>query len=207
MPRAVWISGVTTPVSSSSVYRRHRRWGEPEREERSAPLMVRLGVDGLAVKHGGALGFGLGIEGRRWGVSTRFTGLRLRADDGSEELDSIEVMEANVTFAAHASERGRFRLEGGVAAARAPDVTFVGPNVAASFERCLFGALDLEGRLQWVPLPHLQLDAQIGLAAHLGVLTLRGGWRGLLLDDRGYVDGERHRDKMGGPFAGIGLNF
>jgi hypothetical protein len=169
--------------------------------------MVRLGVDAFAVTEGHAVGLGLGLEGRRWGVSTRITGLRLRADDGSEETDHIELMEANVTYAPFASERGRIRLEGGVAAARAPDVTFIGPSVAASFERCIFGALDLEGRVQWVPLPHLQLDAQLGLGLHLGALTLRGGWRGLLLDDRGLLDGVRHRDRMGGPFAGIGLHF
>jgi hypothetical protein len=169
--------------------------------------MVRLGVDAFAVREGHALGLGVGLEGRRWGVSSRVTGLRLRADDGSEETDSIDLMEANLTYAAYASERGRIRLEGGVAAARAPDVTFIGPSVAASFERCIFGALDLEGRVQWVPLPHLQLDAQLGLGLHLGVLTLRGGWRGLLLDDRGLLDGVRHRDRMGGPFVGIGLNF
>ena len=207
VPRAVWVAGVSTQPPSYVVLRRHRGWRESEREEPRHPLMVRLGVDAYAVKEGRALGLGLGLEGRRWGVSTRVTGLRLQADDGSEDTDHIELLEAHVTYAAYASERGRIRLEGGMAAARAPDVTFIGPSVAASFERCLFGALDLEGRVQWVPLPHLQLDAQLGLAVHLGVLTLRGGWRGLLLDDRGYVDGVRNRDRFGGPFAGVGLNF
>ena len=58
-----------------------------------------------------------------------------------------------------------------------------------------------------MPLPHLQLDGQAALAMHMGALTVRAGWRGLLLDDRGYLDGVVHRDKMGGPFAGIGLHF
>ncbi|WP_309891714.1 hypothetical protein [Archangium sp.] len=207
VPRAVWVAGVSTQAPRYVVLRRHRGWRESEREEPRPPLMVRLGVDAYAVTEGRALGLGLGLEGRRWGVSTRVTGLRLRADDGSEDTDHIELLEAHVTYAAYASERGRIRLEGGMAAARAPDVTFIGPSVAASFERCIFGALDLEGRVQWVPLPHLQLDAQLGLAVHMGVLTLRGGWRGLLLDDRGYVDGVRNRDRFGGPFAGVGLNF
>ena len=205
VPRAVWVSGVSAPAPA--LFHRNRWWRDSEHEEPRHPLMVRLGVDGYGVREGHALGFGLGLEGRRWGVSSRVTGLRLRADDGSEETDHIDLMEANLTFAPFASERGRIRLEGGVAAARAPDVTFIGPSVAASFERCIIGALDLEGRVQWVPLPHLQVDAQLGLGLHLGVLTLRGGWRGLLLDDRGLLGGERHRDKMGGPFAGVGLSF
>jgi hypothetical protein len=61
--------------------------------------------------------------------------------------------------------------------------------------------------VQWVLIPHLQLDGQAGLAVHLGVLTLRAGWRALLLDERGLVDGEVHRDVLGGPFGGLGLNF
>lgn len=35
---------------------------------------------------------------------------------------------------------------------------------------------------------------------------LRGGWRGLVLDDRGLVDGEQHRDRFNGPYAGLGLS-
>ncbi|MFL5354120.1 hypothetical protein [Archangium sp.] len=192
-------------------YRRHGPYPvatqEPEPDEPSHPVMVRLGAEGQRLRDGGAWGFNLGIEERRWGVSTRFTALALLADDGSDGVDHLQLMEAHVTFAPLVSEFGRLRFEGGVAAARAPDVTFVGPSLAASFERCLVGALDLEGRVQWVPIPHLQLDGQAGLAVHLGVLTLRAGWRGLLLDDRGLVDGEVHRDVLGGPFGGLGLNF
>jgi hypothetical protein len=198
----VWV-----PTFTGAYYRRSR-W--VTREEADAPnrsLLVRMGVEGLALREGGALGFGLGIEGRRWGVSTRVTAMNLRADDGSDETDHIQLAEANVTLAAYASERGRFRVEGGVAWANAPDAIFIGPSMGLSFERCLFGALDLEGRAQWVPFPHLQLDGQLGLAVHLGMLTLRGGWRGLRLDDRGLVDGVRHRDKMTGPYAGLGLSF
>lgn len=192
-------------------YRRHGPYPvatqEPEPDEPSHPVMVRMGVEGHRLKDGGSWGFNLGIEERRWGVSTRFTALALAADDGTDTVDNLQLMEAHVTFAPLVGEFGRLRFEGGVAAARAPDATFVGPSLAASFERCLVGALDLEGRVQWVPIPHLQLDGQAGLAVHLGVLTLRAGWRGMLLDDRGLVDGVRHRDVLSGPFGGIGLNF
>jgi hypothetical protein len=198
----VWV-----PAFAGGYYRRSRWVTAQEADEPNRTLLVRMGVEGFALREGGALGFGLGIEGRRWGVSTRLTALTLRPDDGSEGTDHIQLAEANVTLAAYASERGRIRVEGGIAWARAPDIIFIGPNMALSFERCLFGALDLEGRIQWVPVPHQQLDGQLGLAVHLGILSLRGGWRGLLLDDRGLLDGERHRDRMGGPFAGLGLSF
>jgi hypothetical protein len=202
LPRPVWV-----PAFAGAYSRRSRWVTRQEADEPNRSLLVRMGVEGLALREGGALGFGLGIEGRRWGVSTRLTAMNLRADDGSDETDHLRLAEANVTLAAYASERGRLRVEGGVAWVHAPDVIFIGPNMALSFERCLCGVLDLEGRVQWVPFPHLQLDGQLGLAVHLGMLTLRGGWRKLLLDDRGYPSGERHRDSMGGPFAGLGLSF
>ena len=68
-------------------------------------------------------------------------------------------------------------------------------------------ALDVEGRGQFVPVPYIQVDAQAGLALRLGILTLRSGWRWLMLDDRGRVDGVVHRDYFSGPYAGLGLNF
>ncbi len=204
-PGIGWIS-----VSGAYVpyYRRYRpRPVTQEPEEPSHPVMVRMGVEANALKDGGAVGVNLGIEERRWGVSTRLTALTLNTDDGSEGKDHINLADVSVTFSPLASERGRLRWEAGVAMARAPDITFIGPSLALSFERCLFGPFDLEGRVQWVPLPHLQLDGQAGLAMHMGALTVRAGWRGLLLDDRGHLDGVVHRDKLGGPFAGVGLHF
>jgi hypothetical protein len=177
-----------------------------ERARRN-PLLVRMSLEGSARKDVGSVGFQLGLEGRRWGVSTRLAGLSLEAKDRGSGTAHVQLAEAHVTFAPAVGPRGRWRLEGGVAAARAPGVTFVGPSLAMSFERCLWGSWDLEGRLQWVPLPQLQLDGQLGLAVHLGVLTLRAGWRGLLLDDRGTVNGEAHRNTLSGPFGGLGLNF
>jgi hypothetical protein len=205
VPRPVWISVSGAYIPSYRRYRSHPMM--EELEEPSPPVMVRLGVEGNSLKEGRAVAFNLGIEERRWGISARLTALRLNAEDGSEGTDRIYLADANVTFAPVVGKRGRLRLEAGVAMARAPDVLFIGPSLTLSFERCLFGPLDVEGRLQGVPLPHLQLDGQAGLAVHLGALTLRAGWRALLLDDRGHVDGVVHRDKMGGPFGGLGLHF
>ncbi|REG30974.1 hypothetical protein ATI61_106444 [Archangium gephyra] len=205
MPGIGWISVSGASVPYYRLYRPRPVTQEPE--EPNHPVMVRMGVDANALKEGGAMGFNLGIEERRWGVSTHFTALTLNTDDGSKGKDHINLADVALTFAPLAGEHGRLRMEAGVAMARAPGITFIGPSLAMSFERCLFGPFDVEGRLQWVPLPHLQLDGQAALAMHLGTLTLRAGWRGLLLDDRGHLDGVVHRDKLGGPFAGIGLHF
>ncbi|WP_375768628.1 hypothetical protein NR798_44285 [Archangium gephyra] len=178
----------------------------PEARKRNM-LMFRLGLEGQTLGEGSAVGFNVGIEGEHWGVAAAATGLRLPADDGTAGVDEIGLFSAHLTLALYSSDHARLRLEGGVATAKAPDVTFAGPSFALSFERCLFGALDLEGRGQVVPVPYIQVDTQAGLALHLNAVTLRTGWRFQLLDDRGVVDGVVHRDYFSGPYAGIGLNF
>jgi hypothetical protein len=203
VPRAGWVPGATFVAA----YRqRHRYYPEQPEEEGSARL-IRLGLEAQSARRGSGLGLHFGLEEERWGIATRLGGLSLKAEDDSGGRDRLYLVDAHVTYAAAASERGRLRIETGVAAVRAPDATFVGPSLALSFERCLLGALDLEGRIQWVPLPHLQVDGQIGLALHLGALTVRGGWRGLYLDDRGLVDRVVHTEGIGGPFGGVGLSF
>jgi len=179
---------------------------EQQAEPRS-PVMVRMGLEGQAMGGGSAFALNLGLEGKRWGVGGAMTGLTLPTDDGTAGEDKLQLYSAHLTYAVYSSDHGRLRLEGGVAMAKAPDVTFIGPSIAASFERCLVGSLDLEGRAQLVPVPYTQLDAQAGMALHMGPLTVRGGWRWLLLNDRGVVDGETHEDVFAGPYAGIGLHF
>ncbi|WNG13345.1 hypothetical protein [Cystobacter fuscus] len=205
VPRAGWVPRATF----AAAYRRHRDYParQEQFEEEGSARLVRLGVEAQSARQGSGLGFHFGLEEERWGIATRLGGLSLKAEDDAGGRDRLYQADAHVTYAAAVSERGRLRIETGVAAVRAPDATFVGPSLALSFERCLLGALDLEGRIQWVPLPHLQVDGQIGLALHLGALTVRGGWRGLYLDDRGLVDRVVHTEGLGGPFGGVGLSF
>jgi hypothetical protein len=178
-----------------------------ERTEEHSPLMLRMGLLTTTMGGGGAVGLHLAFEGRKFGLSSRFNALVLPTDDGTEGTDGIQLTDVHVTWAPWATKQGRFRLEAGVAVASAPDVTFVGPSLGASFEKCLLGPLDVEGKLHIVPVPHRQADLQGGLALHLGILSLRGGWRALVLDDAGLLDGEVHRDVLTGPYAGVGLNF
>jgi hypothetical protein len=198
--------GMPFPIIASPVWAT-RYWREPEPPPPSSMVMARMLLSGQALPEGGALMLNLGLEGRRWGVAGNTTSLALLADDGSRRVDRIHLLGAHLTYALHASDRGRVRAEMGVASAHAPHITFVGPSMGLSFERCLFWLLDLEGRAQLVPLPHLQLDTQVGLAAHMGALSMRAGWRMLLLDDRGLVDGRVNRERFVGPYVGVGLHF
>jgi hypothetical protein len=197
--------------SSETTYVAPEPVAEPEyrvdTRAESAPLTFRLGVDGSGLGGGSTVGFYLGIEGETLGVASRYNSLTLPTDDGTVGTDEIGLFEAHLTVALWTSPRGRWRLEFGMAGASAPDITFIGPSLASSLEACLAGPLDFEARLQIVPVPYRQVDAQVGLALHFNALNLRAGWRGLVLDDAGYVGDVRHVDAFTGPYAGVGLTF
>ncbi|WP_240359297.1 hypothetical protein [Pyxidicoccus trucidator] len=178
-----------------------------ERHE-PVPLLVRMGVQGDLLGNGGAMGLFMAMEGRRLGVDTRITGLSLPADDGSNDIDRITLLSAHATAALWAGERGRMRVEAGVVSTHAPHIIFVGPSFGASVEACIGRSpVDLEARLHATPYPHRQVDMQAGLAVHVGSFNMRGGWRGLYLNDAGHVDGVVHAEGFGGPYAGLGLTF
>jgi hypothetical protein len=177
------------------------------RAAQPSPLSARLGVDGAALNTVAGLSAFLGIEGARAGMDARATGLLLPTDDGTQGTDNISLLNLHLTYALLAQERARLRVEGGISSAHAPDLTAIGPSFALSFEACLAGNLDLELRAQGTPYPYRQLDAQAGLAVHLGSLVLRGGWRALYLNDMGLVDEVVHEDAFGGPYAGLGFAF
>jgi hypothetical protein len=113
----------------------------------------------------------------------------------------------HLTWAVIAQERLRLRLEAGFSYAGAPELQVYAPSLGSSFEGRLGPNLDFEARLQVTPFPYQQVDAQAALALKLYPFALRGGWRTLMMDDAGLVDGESHRDLFNGPFVGLGLNF
>lgn len=168
---------------------------------------VRLGVDGAAMNTVGGLSAFLGVEGVRAGIDARAIGLLMPTDDGTQGTDNITLMNLHLTYALIATEKARLRIEGGISTAHAPDLTALGPSIALSLDACLVGNLDLELRAQGTPYPYRQLDTQAGLALHLNALVLRGGWRGLYLNDMGWVDDVVHEDAFGGPFLGLGFAF
>ncbi|WP_216611757.1 hypothetical protein [Myxococcus xanthus] len=176
--------------------------------EDTVPLLVRMGVQGDLLGDAGAMGLFMAMDGRHLGLDARITGMSLPTKDGSEATDRITLLSAHASAALWAGERGRLRLEGGVASAHAPDILFVGPSFAASAEACIGASpVDLEARIQAVPFPHRQVDAQAGLAVHVGSLHLRGGWRALYLNDAGHTTGEKQIERLTGPYLGLGLTL
>jgi hypothetical protein len=181
--------------------------GSVSEQRHAAPLSLRAGLQGGPMSGGGAVDLFLGLEGHRFGVAGMLTGLVLPTDDGTAGTDSITLAAANLTWSFIARERIRLRGEAGVSTANAPDISFVGLGLGGSLEACVVGPLDVEARLLLTPFPHRVLDASAALALHLGALVIRGGYRGLVLDDAGLVDGVVHRDVLGGPYFGLGLTF
>lgn len=198
----VGVAGAASSSRLNATARAERRRDEP------VPLLVRLGAQTDWLKDGGAMGIFMAMEGRRMGLDTRLTGMTLDAEDGSDKVDRITLLSARVTAALWASSRGRMRVEAGLTSAHVPGIIFVGPSFGASVEACIGKSpIDLEARLNATPFPHRQVDAQAGLALHLGTFNLRGGWRALYLNDAGHVDGVEHEEGFGGPYFGLGLTF
>jgi hypothetical protein len=177
----------------------------PRKDTISSSLRLGLGLGSLGGGYG--LDLLLAFEGERMGLDGRVTGLALPTDDGTEGSDTLSLAGAHLTYALVAQERVRWRVEGGVSTARAPDLTAVGLSFGTSFEARIARPLDLELRLQGTPFPYRQVDAQAALALKSYPWVARAGWRTLLLDDAGLVDGEVHRDLFNGPFLGFGLFF
>ncbi|HVG59895.1 MAG TPA: hypothetical protein VNA24_15170 [Hyalangium sp.] len=177
----------------------------PRKDTIHSALRLGLGVGSLGGGYG--LDLSLAFEGERLGLDGRVTGLALPTDDGTEGSDTLSLAGAHLTYALLTQERVRWRVEGGLTMAQAPDLKVVGPSLGTSFDARLARPLDLELRLQATPFPYRQLDAQAALALKGYPWVVRAGWRTLLLDDAGLVDGEVHRDVFNGPFLGFGLFF
>ncbi|MBU8900149.1 hypothetical protein KRR26_31540 [Corallococcus sp. M34] len=173
----------------------------------AAPLSLRMGLQGGPMGGGGVGDAFLGFDAQRFGFVVQATGLVLPTDDGSPGTDSITLLEGHLTYALVALEPVRLRLEAGLSTATAPDIRFVGLSFGLSMEACIVGPVDFEARVQATPFPYRQVDASAALALHLGAVVVRGGVRGLVLDDAGEVDGVQHIDSFGGPFLGVGLAF
>ena len=183
----------------------------PSAEVRGAPEKlgsnVRLGVYAAALGGGRGVSLFLAFEGESLGLDMRGTELTLPTDDGTSGTDSITLANMHLTYALVARDNLRVRVEGGLSGAKAPDLSVAGPSIALSLEGCLLPMVDVELRAQATPFPFQQLDAQAALALRLQALVVRGGWRGLYLNDNGLVDGEAHADAFGGPFLGAGFTF
>jgi hypothetical protein len=168
---------------------------------------LRMGLDGGPL--GGGVGFNLflAFEGEQMGLDGRFMGMALPTDDGSEGSDTITLARAHLTYAVVARDRVRLRLEAGISSASAPDLKVAGPSLGSSLDAKLAGPMDLELSVQGTPFPYRQLDTTAALAFKGYPGVVRIGWRTLVLNDAGLVDGEVHQDVFNGPYLGLGLFF
>lgn len=176
----------------------------------SAPAPVRFhfqaGIEAQAHAEGGAVGFGLRLEGERFGLHSEYA-LILAQSPGAAEVDALGLFDAHLTYALLSGARGRLRIEAGIDHASAPQLRTIGPDVGASAQLALFGPLSVEAAAHFTPLPHRRLAASAGASLTFGHFALRGGARAYLLDDAGLVDGVRHSDGFWGPYAGVALVF
>ncbi len=200
----------TAPVYPAPVYVRPTYAApapalEESREEPAARVRVALGAEGMAFPGGASAGLTFGLEGERWGFSSAYNFLRVGADDSSGGTDTLQQLNAHLTYALLAGSRGRLRVEAGADSVFAPQLMAMGPSLGASGVLWLGGPFALEGAVSVTPFPYRQVEARAGVALGLGPVGLRGGWRTLYLDDAGMSDGSAHQDLFSGPYVGLGL--
>lgn len=207
------IRGFFELVSHTGTHREESVDGELEPgkvagRKHAAPLSFRLGGEGLMLRDASPGGdFFIGLDVQQFGVSAHLATLGLESEDGSDADDGVVLETFHLSWALLVLEQARLRAEAGISAAQTSDVTFIGPSLGLSFEGCLGGPLDVEGRVQVTPAPYRQVDTTAGLALHMGGFVMRGGVRGLYLDDAGRLGGLAKRDMLFGPYLGAGFVF
>lgn len=181
-------------------------------------IKLTLGAEGVAhvssaftrdqsFTGGGSFGLNLALEGRRLGLNTQFTSIFAKGEDVFG-ADTIKLLNIYATYALIATDRARFRIEGGLVSAFAPDLTVAGPGLGFSGIVRLVGPVGIEGAVHGTLYPFHELDWSAGLALAAGPLGFRGGWRRIFLDDVGLVDpGINHQDKFSGPYFGMAVVF
>ena len=159
----------------------------------------------------GASGVTLGVngtfEGERFGVVLNGQSIIVGADDGSDETDAIHQFTGKLTFAFLTGRYGRLRAEIGTDVIFAADAAFIGASLGVSGQVWIADSLAFEAGAWGTVYPFWQLDGRAGLVYGMGPVGLKLGIRAQMLDDRGLVDGQIHRDFFVGPYAGVGVAF
>lgn len=184
--------------------------GQQQPQQEPAELRVtvnaELGVF-LTADRGYTLGVNGFFEGERLGVHILAQGIMVGADDGSGETDQLLQMTGKLTFAFLTGRYGRLRAEVGTDFISAPDLKVFGASLGLSGTVWLVDSLAFEASAWGTVYPFWQLDGRAGLVYGLGPVGFRVGVRAQMLDDRGLVDGQIHRDVFVGPYAGVGVVF
>ncbi|MGV3620579.1 MAG: hypothetical protein ACO1OB_07165 [Archangium sp.] len=176
-----------------------------------ANLRVTANAEMGALLIRGATGITLGVngtfEGERFGVVLNGQSIIVGADDGSDDTDAIHQFTGKLTFAFLTGRYGRLRAELGTDIIFAADAAFIGASLGVSGQVWLMDSLAFEAGAWGTVYPFWQLDGRAGLVYGIGPVGLKVGIRAQMLDDRGLVDGQIHRDFFVGPYAGIGVAF
>jgi hypothetical protein len=146
------------------------------------------------------------FEGEQFGVSIAAQNIAVKNQEGPG-YDTIQQASARLTWAFLTGRYGRLRAELGGDIFFAPSMTVIAPTGGVSGSVWVGGPVALEDSIFATPWPITQLDYRAGLAVGLGSVGLRAGWRTQVLDDRGVVDGEAHRDVFMGPYVGASFVF
>jgi hypothetical protein len=171
-------------------------------EPSSPSLLVSAGTEVGGRLDAFTASFHLALEGERLGTNLQAAMIYTRAEGGSF-VDATKLFRAHITWALLSTEDLRLRIEGGVGSMFTPEGFAVGPSVGASFAVGIAGPVGLEASIQNTPWPFVQVDGQAGVVVSLGPVLLRGGWREIMLDDRGIIDGTLRKDLFGGPYLGL----
>ncbi len=168
---------------------------------------LELGVFVNPEARGFVMGLNAMFEGERLGVVVNGQAIMVGADDGSNDTDALQQLTGKLTFAFLTGRYGRLRAELGGDVIWAPDMIVIGASLGLSGTVWLVDALAFEGSLWGTVYPFWQIDGRAGLVYGLGPVGFRLGFRAQMLDDRGLVDGQIHRDFFIGPYAGVGVAF
>lgn len=177
------------------------------REE--STIRITAGIEGQVYVTGDpgvTLGLNASFEGEQFGVTLTGQNIAVKNQEGPG-FDTIQQMQARITWAFLSGKYGRLRAELGGDGLFAQNLTVIAPTGGFSGTVWVGGPVAIEGSVLVTPWPITQIDYRAGLALGLGGFGLRAGWRTQVLDDRGVVDGEVHRDVFMGPYIGASIVF
>ena len=205
--RRPWYGRGYAPRQTVVVHEHHHDDQAPpeQHEEYESPFAVKrfeLGGTAQPLLNGSVLGLNLLVDWNRAGMDLRFDNLTLLAEDGSGDRDHIRMFDATATFGLITGDRGRLRAHLGAYTAFAPDISMIGPGGGFSASLDLLGPITTEASAQLVLFPFTKIDTRAAVGLRLGPVEGRLGWRFMILDDQGRVDGVRNVDLMTGPYIG-----
>jgi hypothetical protein len=173
------------------------------------PGIRQFGLDGISLMEGGksTLRGYLAIEGERLGVEARAALMSLPGESIDSGTDASLFTRLQLTYALVAEERIRLRLEAGASSLHSRERHLVGVSGGFSLEACIGGPFDWDLRAQLTPYPYWQLDATLGLALRIHVLSLRGGVQWLMVEESRLVNTDVRQASVLSPYVGAGFVF